>query len=127
MKARVDYILTERLLELYDPWAALGVKPEQVSTPTQDQFIPHHTNRDLDYDLGRIAFFRDYGFEDPLELDNICESGRIYPLPNLVDGHHRLCGAALAKRERVPAIYGGRVDLLNWLKGCRKTPPTDTI
>jgi hypothetical protein len=42
----------------------------------------------------------------------------------LLDGHHRLCGACLSFQEWVPALYSGRLDLLNYLTGKRKTAPT---
>lgn len=79
------------------------------------------------WDYGRVRFFYERllaGEElDPIEVDNVCDHGRIYPEPLLLDGHHRLAASHLANAKTLAANYGGRVDLLRYLTGDRKTCP----
>lgn len=127
---KIDYILIERLVELYSPWERLGTSPRV----NYDRFKPRKEYRDgydqrtIGYHYGRIRYFRDLlraGEKiDPIVLDNECWNGRVLPEPVVIDGHHRFCGAVLAKVEKIPASYSGRVDLLRYLKGLRKTVPT---
>lgn len=62
--------------------------------------------------------------ETPIVMDNHCYGGKVYPLPTIMDGWHRLFAHKLLKREKIAVSYGGRVDLLNYLSGKRKTPPS---
>jgi hypothetical protein len=80
------------------------------------------------WDYGRIRFFYERLLAgdalDAIEVDNECDFGRIYPVPVLLDGHHRLAASHLAGAQVILASYGGRVDLLRYLTGVRKTCPT---
>ena len=80
------------------------------------------------WDYGRIRFFYAQLLAgrklDAIEVDNKCDFGRIYPVPVLLDGHHRLAASHLAGSPTIFASYGGRVDLLRYLIGARKTCPT---
>jgi hypothetical protein len=73
-----------------------------------------------------VRYFRDQFLAgekcDPIEVDNHCEGGHIYG-PIVTDGHHRLCGAVLAKRTTIDADYGGRLDILRYLIGKRRACP----
>lgn len=79
------------------------------------------------WDYGRIRFFYEQLLEgvtlDAIQVDNECGGGRIYPIPILLDGHHRLAASHLAGAQIIQASYGGRVDLLRYLTGARKTCP----
>ena len=78
-------------------------------------------------DYGRVRFFYEQltaGKElDPIVVDNECSQYNVYPVPILIDGHHRLAASHLAAAKTIPANYSGRVDLLNYLTGKRKTAP----
>lgn len=80
------------------------------------------------WDYGRIRFFYEQLLAertlDAIEVDNICGRGVIYPEPALIDGHHRLAASHLAGARIILASYSGRVDLLRYLTGARKTCPT---
>lgn len=80
------------------------------------------------WDYGRIRFFYESLLAgetlDAIEVDNVCNYGRIYPEPIVLDGHHRLAASHLASARIILASYGGRVDLLRYLTGARKTCPT---
>ena len=132
----IDHVLVERLWQLYSwPERSLPVRNLTVeklkayrveSTYVSDDWRTwHRVKRAWDY--GRIRHFVEHlqagGSVDPIEIDNACNGGRIYPVPVLFDGHHRLAAAHLAGVRTIPAHYSGRVDLLRYLKGLRKTAP----
>lgn len=79
------------------------------------------------WDYGRIRHFYERLLDgatlDAIEVDNECDFGRIYPVPVLIDGHHRLAASHLAGTTIIPVSYGGRIDLLRYLTGARKTCP----
>jgi hypothetical protein len=81
----------------------------------------------LRWDYGRIRFFYERLLAgetlEPIDVDNRCDYGHIYPEPVLLDGHHRLAASHLAAAPIILANYGGRVDLLRYLIGARKTCP----
>lgn len=83
------------------------------------------------YDRGRVRYFVDQlnlGVElDPIEIDNDCGHRCIYPVPLVLDGHHRLWAYHLVGREHIPVTYGGRQDVLDYLTGRRTRPPTETV
>jgi hypothetical protein len=76
---------------------------------------------------GRIRYFYDRlligDVLDAIEVDNECNWGRIYPVPVLLDGHHRLAASHLARASSIFVSYGGRLDLLRYLTGRRRTCP----
>lgn len=79
------------------------------------------------WDYGRIRHFYEQLLAgvtlDAIEVDNECNWGRIYPIPVLLDGHHRLAASHLSRASRILVSYGGRLDLLRYLTGARKTCP----
>jgi hypothetical protein len=134
--ALVDKLLVARLWALY-PWPewnlplrrmtvgkllTYDVQSEYVSDVTRTRKQPTRA-----WDYGQIRFFYEALLAgkklDAIEVDNECEHGRIYPVPVLLDGHHRLAAAHLAGARIILASYGGRVDLLRYLTGARKTCP----
>lgn len=82
---------------------------------------------DDDWHLGRVRYF----FEqlqagkslDPICIDNMCDAGRVYAVPIIIDGCHRFVASHLAGARTIAASYGGRVDLRDYLTGRRKTLP----
>jgi len=79
------------------------------------------------WDYGRIRFFYEQLLAgvtlDAINVDNECDHGRIYPEPIVLDGHHRLAASHMAGAKVILANYGGRLDLLRYLTGARKTCP----
>ena len=79
------------------------------------------------WDYGRIRFFCEQLLAgvtlDAIDVDNECGDEFIYPEPVLLDGHHRLAASHLAGVKIILANYGGRIDLLRYLTGARKTCP----
>lgn len=90
-----------------------------------------NTSKVVAYDHGRVRYFADQlnlGVElDPIEIDNDCGHQCIYPVPLVLDGHHRLWAYNLVGREHIPATYGGRLDVLDYLTGRRAQLPTETV
>ena len=131
-----DQLHVERLWALYTwpewnlPMRAMTIEklltyraqPDYVSDAARTRKRPT-----LAWDYGRIRFFYERLLAgdplDAIEVDNVCDHGRIYPEPILLDGHHRLAASHLAGTRIILASYGGRVDLLRYLTGARKTRP----
>lgn len=133
-----DSVLVNRLLSHYDPFRQFfNVRPTLTEVrkarmvegyaPTRpepsDQLI--HCDTELLWDLGRLKFFVELlekdGKLDPIEGDWRWDNGAPVRFL-LVDGHHRLCAAKLARCERIDLDYSGPVDFLKYLKGERELP-----
>ena len=127
MSGDTSVLLVTRLSDLWDPFVALDLDTEDVVelvnvTPREYW----NGDRDTEYHLGRIRYFLDHlttGADlDPIEVDNQCDNGHIYPIPILDDGNHRFAAYIIAGRATIPANYGGRVDLLEYLEGTGELP-----
>lgn len=133
---RADRVLVDRLWALY-PWPEFNLpmrgmtvekllryraQPAYVSDAVRTRKPPTRA-----WDYGRIRYFYERILEgatlDAIEVDNHCDHGRIYPEPVLIDGHHRLAASHLAGTRVILVSYSGRVDLLRYLTGARKTCP----
>lgn len=121
-------IIVTRLLRYYDPFAVLGLsrsKTAQRVVLTRPRAYVEEYHREASYHVGRIrwlmlhvAAWRD----SPISVDNFCDRGHFGP-PIVVDGHHRLCAAALLRRRHILASYSGLVSTLDYLMGARRKAP----
>lgn len=128
-----NHILVSRLAEYLDPWHCFGGKKSQWKTNIEryvpaSAYISETTGiRTPAYDWGRIRYFRDlFRSNSPVSailLDCECHNSRVYPVPVMIDGWHRFAGAFAAKAHKLPVIFNGRLDLLRYLQGRRKTKP----
>jgi len=132
-------LLVQRLWSLWNPVEALGLSPQdmrQFRTQVRSQVtkVPplatfRQTRRGPKYHQGRIHYFMQClkdGVElDPITIDNDCGNNLILPVPVVADGNHRLIAHVLMGKPLIRAHYDGRVDLLRYLEGKRKTPPRD--
>lgn len=119
-----DKVLTKRLLEHVNPFFGLFGKRKPslfsiMQSVPQDVWIDEE-DRDYEWHIGRIRHFIEEADQgralDPVEVDWVWD--RMIPLkPQLLDGYHRLCAAALADLPTVLVDYGGPVDFLEYLKG----------
>ena len=129
-------IIVERLCNLYWP----NGPSEFYRGITLEEFLRHRPANEYLGDFARYAaddawhfsrarFFYDELLAgrtlDPISIDNRCDGGNIYAQPVLLDGHHRLGASLLAGVRVIPAHYGGRIDLRDYLTGRRRTCPTD--
>lgn len=135
---KVELVHVDRLLGFYDPFKQFFDRTPSLAAVRKTPVVegrhalrPHELKDsypDRDWDKGRIRYFvelMEQGAKiDPIEIDNECERGHIYG-PLLLDGHHRLCAAALLKVPTIRARYGGRVDTLKYLTGKTPHPPRD--
>lgn len=132
-------VLVARLVEWIDPWAALQLRTAPYFTravpPIEayrgDPGMHLHDKglwRTTFYHRGRVLYFAEVlaagDAVDPIILDCECDRWNIYPVPVLIDGYHRLAGALLSGAETLPAIFSGRVDLLNYLTGEAEEVPS---
>lgn len=130
-------VIVERLWSLY-AWPERnlpmrGMTIEKLLTyPSQPDYVCDMARTRKQptraWDYGRIRHFYEQLLAgvvlDAIEVDNECNWGRIYPLPVLLDGHHRLAASYLAGTPIIHVSYGGRLDLLRYLTGKRKTCPS---
>ena len=132
----VDKLLVARLWELYAwPERSLPMRKMTIAKIltycAQPTYVSDHARTVKQptraWDYGRIRFFYEQLLAgvtlDAIQVDNVCNGGRIYPEPILLDGHHRLAASHLAGTRIIRASYGGRTDLLRYLTGARKTCP----
>ena len=128
-------VLIKRLREYINPFFHLGW--EWDDKPSIDDFscdpvlFLHGIDRPINprgrwetgtpYDYGRIAFFIEqikHGLSvEPIEIDNKCSGGSILPIAILVDGCHRFAAHIVLNKEKIKICYGGRMDVLSYLKG----------
>jgi hypothetical protein len=133
---KLDRLLVARLWDLY-AWPEFNLPMREMTVEKLLRYCaqPTYVSDDArtlkrptrSWDYGRIRHFYEQlmaGKElDAIEVDNRCDYGCIYPEPVLIDGHHRLAASHLAGARIVLASYSGRVDLLRYLTGARKTCP----
>ena len=129
-------VIVERLWALYT-WPERNLPMRKMTVeklltyPAQPVYVSDESRTRKQptraWDYGRIRHFYEQLLAgetlDAIDVDNECEWGRIYPVPLVLDGHHRLAASHLAGAPIICVNYGGRVDLLRYLTGRRKTCP----
>lgn len=129
-------VIVARLWEIY-PWPERNLPMRKMTVakiltyPVQSVYVSDDARTRKQptraWDYGRIRHFYERLLAgerlDAIEVDNECDHGRIYPVPILLDGHHRLAASHLANAPIIFVNYGGRVDLLRYLTGARQTCP----
>lgn len=142
-KYKGDFILIERLSEFY----AMGENREwnegevislyDISEKYYDE-VDHEVSeffgdtkkyivfepKSKEWHIGRIIYFINHPDEiKNIEIDNACINGDILPLPIIIDGHHRFAAAQWLQHKgkmcRIHCLYGGRIDVLEYLQGKR--------
>ena len=79
-------------------------------------------NKSTEWHIGRIIYFINHPEEiKDIEIDNICVDNYILPAPTIIDGNHRFMAAMWlnykGKMDKVHCMYGGRIDVLDYLTG----------
>lgn len=130
MSDKPEMVKVEKLREGFDPFWVLGIpEPDfdwhQVQPVEKFQDDTLAVPRDDAYHLGRVRYFMDQFIAqkevEPIEID--CLWSRESPdRPDLIDGHHRLCGAIIAAMPEIPAYLGGPMEMIDWLKGVGPKP-----
>jgi hypothetical protein len=100
-----------------------------TSDPYGDEWKhPVKAQKSKKYHLKRVLYFVQNPTEiKDIEVDNVCSDMVIYPNALVTDGWHRILAAYYLNLEYITIKYGGRMDVLNYLKGKRKTPPKQMI
>lgn len=133
---KVYHIRMDRLSDYLgepDPWGCdfkLEMIDKDDGSITADYpYSPHMYVLDLraDADLlqdprwhaARIVYLNQHIDQmlTPISIDNQCHAGRIYPIPEILDGWHRYYAHLHLGFERIRCTYGGLVDLLHYLEG----------
>lgn len=127
IKDDTDTILVQRLLEFVgaDPWSA-GFKMEMLDGSLSKRPASYGWFDDWDARLhaDRIRYLAESPeLYNPIDVDNECHGNHILPIPVVVDGHHRLFAHAWLGLETIEAQYGGRLDVLDYLKGITSELP----
>jgi hypothetical protein len=125
-------ILVSRLERLWDPYAVLDMSPRDFlgleGTQPKSRYVSE-LSRTGAYHRGRVRYFVDClraGEDlDPIEIDNLCSGFQCYPIPVVIDGNHRLIAHLILQRDTIPATYGGRLDLFDYLQGDREDCPEE--
>ena len=105
----ISIAIHEGVLEIPDPYGDTWNHP-----------VLEHKTRD--WHIGRILYFIKHPNEIcNIEIDNECDNGYILPQPVIVDGWHRYAAARWlfdqGKLDKIHCRYGGRSDVLEYLKG----------
>lgn len=153
MIEHVDHVLVLRLFQAYtdllgrspdlfglfksltldEAWARVQTYPavsEHMDEDERSDPAKFRSKKIVAYDLGRVRYFAEQLNEtdielDPITIDNNTGHQCIYPEPVVLDGHHRLAAYKLARRRTIPAHYGGRLDVLDYLTGKRRKLPRE--
>lgn len=133
-----DYILIDRLLEYQGDWwqwentgkitieditDAIRRNIDEINEPFGDMWkYPVLEVKGREWHIGRILYYINHPEEIMnIDIDNYCDGYIIFPVPNILDGNHRFAAAVWLNRnekfEKIHCIYGGRLDLLDYLTG----------
>lgn len=100
-------------------------------SPYGDTFRhPVKESKDKQFHIARVAWFVLHPKEiKAIEIDNAitCDGKEILPEAIIVDGWHRILAAKILEMPKVKVVYYGRMDVLNYLQGKRKTEPTRLV
>lgn len=91
---------------------------------------PVKENKDKEFHVSRVAWFVLHPEEIcGVEIDNeiTADGKRILPKAIIVDGWHRILAAKIVGVKKIKVLYGGRIDILNYLQGKRKTEPAKIL
>lgn len=123
----------EGKIDLEDISVAMHESIPEITDPYGDTWEhPVLEKRSRDWHIGRIIYFIKHPNEiRDIEIDNECNNGYILPQPVIVDGWHRYAAARWlydqGKLFTIHCRYGGRLDVLEYLKGNLNKYPEDIL
>lgn len=135
-----DYIRTARLKEYTGDtffWGGNLIKQSDIKDGILSGITEQHeqyddfawlkgTLKSDEWHIGRIVYFVNHPDKiKPIQIDNKCCDGIITAIPFIEDGHHRFMAQIYLKFEKIPIIYAGRCDVLEYLKGAMIPQPTN--
>jgi len=94
----------------------------------QSDWYKPYTEQPKEWHISRIIYFvNDPNRITPINIDNFYHYSPagtyIFPVPIIEDGHHRFAAIVYLGLPKFKATYGGRIDVLRYLEGKRKTKP----
>ena len=110
-------------IDLDDISIAIHEAASEISEPYGDTWKnPVLEQKSREWHIGRIIYFINHPMEiRDIEIDNECSGGFILPQPIIIDGWHRYVAARWlydqGKLTTIHCRYGGREDILLYLKG----------
>lgn len=110
-------------INLNDISIAIHEAIPEISNPYGDAWKhPVLEQKSREWHIGRIIYFINHPIEiKDIEIDNECSDNFILPQPVIIDGWHRYVAARWlydqGKLSEIHCRYGGREDLLLYLKG----------
>lgn len=110
---RCDLLDVRKILEEWDPFAALNITRKQVDRAiAKEQYEPEYEDeiRTTKYHTRRIAYFVKHGWDDPISVDVGC--GHYGGHFEIVDGNHRLCAAVIRGDACIKADTAGMVSII---------------
>lgn len=111
------------IVELDDISCAIHEAQPEESIPFGDTWkYLCMESKSTEWHIGRIIYFINHPEEiRDIEIDNVCVDNYILPAPTIIDGNHRFMAAMWlndqGKMDKVHCMYGGRMDLLDYLTG----------
>lgn len=141
-----DMILTDRLYEFISDREWNDNEPIDLTSITNairnnipEQSVPYGDNKpntivspkSNTWHLGRIIYFINHPDQiKDIEIDNVCNNFHVLLIPVITDGNHRFMAAAWLNKEhinhqKIHCLYGGRIDLLEYLTGASDTCPNE--
>jgi hypothetical protein len=91
-----------------------------------EPFTLTQVNKTKVWHIRRVIYFIKYPNKiKPIILDNEVLNGYILPQPSIVDGHHRTMAKFILGHKYMVAEYGGRRDVLDYLRGKNNTKPIE--
>ena len=143
-----DWIKIKKLYEYldYDEWtwndgqpiylkditaAIIDHHPEEAE-PYGDTYKHPFETKSNDWHIGRVIYYINHPEEIlGIELDNPCFENMILPQIFVVDGNHRWMAARWLYEkgmlDEICCTYGGRIDVLEYLKGVIEEMPNDVV
>lgn len=118
-------------IDLDDISIAIQEDLQEIPEPYGDTWRhPVLEQRTRDWHIGRIIYFIKHPDEiRDIEIDNECSGGYILPQSVIVDGWHRYAAARWlfdqGKLCEIHCIYGGRMDVLQYLQGTINEYPNE--
>lgn len=118
-------------ISMDDITAAINGKEPGIIEPYGDERKHPITElKSKQWHIGRIIFFIRHPEEiKNIEIDNYCINNYVLPIPIIADGNHRMFAAIWlfknGKLNKCHCLYGGRMDLLAYLKKENDERPLD--
>ncbi len=135
----IDNILVERLLEYYEMpnWDGISISLKDIKEGIKNQLLeitekyPEYPiqkrlteMKNKEWHIGRIIYFINNPEKiTPIDIDNLCDAGNIYPIPIITEGNHRFLASIIRNDKYISAYYSGLVNLLKYLKGETNNKP----